>query len=52
MVRHLDDLLRRRTRLSLVVPREVLKASSALRKAAEILFADRAAAEWQAYFGA
>ena len=50
MVHHLDDLLRRRTRLSLVVPREVLQASKIVRKAAEILFADKAEVEWEKYF--
>ncbi|MEN9834854.1 MAG: hypothetical protein RL011_1047 [Pseudomonadota bacterium] len=50
MIHHLDDLLRRRTRLSLVVPKETLKASAALRKAADLLFGEQAQAEWRVYF--
>jgi glycerol-3-phosphate dehydrogenase len=52
MVLHLDDLLRRRTRLGLVVQKETLKQSHVLRRAADILFGTKAESEWQAYFNA
>lgn len=51
MIHHLDDLLRRRTRLSLVVPKDKLRDSAVLRKAATLLFGERAEIEWQTYFG-
>jgi glycerol-3-phosphate dehydrogenase len=46
----LEDFLRRRTRLSLVVRHEVLEQSEGLKKAARMLFGDEAEARWQAYF--
>lgn len=50
LVFHLEDFLRRRTRLALVVPRSELAASKNLFRACEILFGERAADEWQNYF--
>ena len=46
----LDDALRRRTRLALVVPREELEASPLLKEATRLLFGDRAEEEWGKYF--
>jgi glycerol-3-phosphate dehydrogenase len=46
----LEDFLRRRTRLSLVVKHEVLEQSAGLKRAAEILFGQDAEKRWQAYF--
>ena len=51
MVTKLDDFLRRRSKIDLVVPRADIDASPGLREVAEILFggdADRRLAE---YFG-
>jgi glycerol-3-phosphate dehydrogenase len=50
LVVDLEDFLRRRTRLSLVVRHEVLEQSVGLRKAADMLFGAEAASRWQAYF--
>ncbi|WP_141734674.1 glycerol-3-phosphate dehydrogenase/oxidase [Oligoflexus tunisiensis] len=50
LVVDLEDFLRRRTRLSLVVRHEVLEQSAGLKKAAAMLFGDEAEARWQAYF--
>ncbi|RZA12727.1 MAG: FAD-dependent oxidoreductase, partial [Proteobacteria bacterium] len=51
MVVSLEDALRRRTRLALVVSHEELAASPLLKKAAELLFRENAEREWQRYFG-
>jgi glycerol-3-phosphate dehydrogenase len=51
MVVTLEDALRRRTRLALVVPHEQLKTSPLLKRATELLFKDQAEAQWQNYFG-
>ncbi|MBC7532264.1 MAG: glycerol-3-phosphate dehydrogenase/oxidase [Oligoflexus sp.] len=50
MVTHLEDALRRRTRLALVVPHEELAKSPDLRRACELLFKSRAQTEWDIYF--
>ena len=50
MVVNLEDFLRRRTRLSLVVPHEELLRSPGLKVAASLLFGPRADAMWQEYF--
>ncbi|HYX33302.1 MAG TPA: glycerol-3-phosphate dehydrogenase/oxidase [Oligoflexus sp.] len=46
----LEDFLRRRTRLSLVVRYEVLEQSAGLKKAARILFGPDMETRWKAYF--
>ncbi|MES2746059.1 MAG: glycerol-3-phosphate dehydrogenase/oxidase [Bdellovibrionota bacterium] len=51
MVVSLEDALRRRTRLALVVSHEELAASPLLKKATELLFRENAEREWQRYFG-
>ena len=50
MVVTLDDFLRRRSRLSQVMPRDVLVRSKGLREACVILFGDLAAEKWSEYF--
>jgi glycerol-3-phosphate dehydrogenase len=50
LVVDLEDFLRRRTRLSLVVKHEVLEQSPGLKKAAQMLFGEDADKRWQAYF--
>lgn len=50
-VLHLDDFLRRRTRLALVTPKQALRDNPKLKEAAQLLFADKAEAEWLRYFG-
>lgn len=50
MVVSLEDALRRRTRLALVVPHEELVRSEQLKRATELLFGDKAEVEWQKYF--
>ena len=51
MVVNLEDFLRRRSKIALVVKRERLLASRGLREACEVLFGDDARAQWEAYFG-
>lgn len=51
MVTRLDDFLRRRSKIDLVVPDEAVASSSGLREVAEILFGDRADAKLVEYFG-
>jgi glycerol-3-phosphate dehydrogenase len=46
----LEDFLRRRTRLSLVVKHELLEQSAGLKKAVAMLFGQDADKRWQAYF--
>lgn len=50
MVVTLEDALRRRTRLALVVSHAELEKSQALKRACRLLFGDRAEVEWQKYF--
>jgi glycerol-3-phosphate dehydrogenase len=50
MVVHLEDFLRRRSRLALTVDRESLRTDPGLGDAAKILFGDQAAAELAEYF--
>jgi len=52
MIVRLDDLLRRRTRLSQLVRREELAQSQGLREACRALFGDEADARWRECFGA
>lgn len=47
---HLEDLLRRRTRMALLFRREELAAQKNLREAAEIIFGKDADQKWNAYF--
>ncbi len=51
MVTTLDDFLRRRSKISLVVKREDIKSSQGLKEACEILFGDQAEEKWNEYFG-
>ncbi len=50
LVYDLEDFLRRRTRLSLVVSRAELSKSKTLYRACELLFGAGAEAQWMAYF--
>ncbi|MCX6130039.1 MAG: FAD-dependent oxidoreductase, partial [Proteobacteria bacterium] len=50
MIVNLEDFLRRRTRLSLLVRAKDLEKSPGLRKACHILFAENAEKQWQTYF--
>ena len=52
MVEGMEDFLRRRTRLALVVRREELAQSQGLYQACKILFGERADEEWERYFKA
>ena len=51
MIVTLEDFLRRRSKLSLVVQNEDLKKSDGLKEACKILFAEDAADRWEEYFG-
>jgi len=51
MIVTLEDFLRRRSKLALVVKHEDLKKSDGLREACKILFAEDAADRWEEYFG-
>jgi len=50
MITKLEDFLRRRSKISLVVRQEDLKKSSGLMEACEILFGDDAKAKFEEYF--
>ena len=52
MVVHLDDFLRRRSKISLVIAHEELRGAKGLREACEILFGKDAAKKEQEYFRA
>ncbi|MEZ4374326.1 MAG: glycerol-3-phosphate dehydrogenase/oxidase [Polyangiaceae bacterium] len=52
MVTHLEDFLRRRSKIALVERTDFIRSAPGLREAARILFGDRAEAELAAYFGA
>ena len=51
MIVTLEDFLRRRSKLALVVQNEDLKKSDGLKEACKILFAEDAANRWEEYFG-
>ena len=51
MIVTLEDFLRRRSKLSLVVQHEDLKKSQGLREACKILFDEDAPERWEEYFG-
>ena len=51
MVMHLEDFLRRRTRLALVFHKAMLRCDPGLQEAAEILFGKNAEKEINRYFG-
>ena len=50
MIVTLEDFLRRRSKLALVVQNEDLKKSDGLKEACKILFAEDAADRWEEYF--
>jgi glycerol-3-phosphate dehydrogenase len=50
MVVKLDDFLRRRSKIALVVPRDRLRTASGLREACAILFGEEAEAKLEEYF--
>jgi len=50
MITKLEDFLRRRSKIALVVSREQLKKAAGLHEACEILFGDQAAAKYAEYF--
>lgn len=52
MIVELDDFLRRRSKIALVIPERDLEAAPGLRDACAILFGDRAEAKMKAYFDA
>ena len=51
MIVTLEDFLRRRSKLALVVQNENLIKSDGLKEACKILFAEDAADRWEEYFG-
>jgi glycerol-3-phosphate dehydrogenase len=51
MVTKLEDFMRRRSKIELVVPREDIESSTGLREVAEILFGDDAERRLAEYFG-
>ena len=51
MIVTMEDFLRRRSKLALVVQHEDLKKSHGLREACKILFAEDASDRWEEYFG-
>ena len=52
MIVRLEDFLRRRSKISLVVERSALRAAPGLREACAILFGDEANARFDEYFAA
>ena len=52
MIVELEDFLRRRSKISLVISREELEGAEGLRDACTILFGDRADEKMRAYFEA
>jgi glycerol-3-phosphate dehydrogenase len=50
MVVKLEDFLRRRSKISLVVSRDALVNAAGLKEACEILFGDQADTKWREYF--
>ena len=51
MITKLEDFMRRRSKISQVVPEDVIRDSSGVREVAEILFGDRADERLAEYFG-
>jgi glycerol-3-phosphate dehydrogenase len=51
MLVHLEDFLRRRSRLALTLGRDALRADPGLNETARILFGENSAAELECYFG-
>jgi hypothetical protein len=51
MVVKLEDFLRRRSKIALVVRRDAIRDAAGLREAARILFGDEADAKIAEYFG-
>ncbi|HNA05806.1 MAG TPA: FAD-dependent oxidoreductase, partial [Leptospiraceae bacterium] len=51
MITKLEDFLRRRAKISLVVRKEELKKSTGLKEACKILFGSEADKKWKEYFG-
>jgi len=51
MIVTLEDFLRRRSKLALVVRHEDLKQSQGIKDACEILFGEEAPERWLEYFG-
>ena len=51
MVTKLEDFLRRRSKITQVIPEEEVRRSEGLREVAEILFAERADEKLIEYFG-
>jgi glycerol-3-phosphate dehydrogenase len=52
MITKLDDFLRRRSKIALVVRANALAQAPGLREACRILFGDQADARWREHFGA
>ena len=52
MITKLDDFLRRRSKISLVLGREVLQDADGIREACELLFGDDADRRFDEYFSA
>ncbi|MFC3283116.1 glycerol-3-phosphate dehydrogenase/oxidase [Litchfieldella rifensis] len=50
MVTKLEDFLRRRSKIALVVRSDDIRRSPGLKEACEILFGDRASEKWEEYF--
>ena len=50
MIVHLQDFVRRRSKIELLYNRETLQASKGLREVCDHLFGDQADARWQEYF--
>ena len=50
MVTRLDDFMRRRSKIALVVPHETLRHADGIHEACEILFGDQAGRRYDAYF--
>ncbi len=51
MITKLDDFLRRRSKIALVVKREELRQAAGLREACRVFFGERAEEEWKGWFG-
>ena len=51
MIVTLEDFLRRRSKLALVVRHEDLKQSQGIKDACQILFGEDATKRWNEYFG-
>ncbi len=50
IITKLEDFLRRRSKISLVVSNEAVEAAPGLKEACKILFGDEADAKWEEYF--